>query len=83
MEVIFDMPLKVPHCFSLIRFYFSVNQVFKGIIDWPNISFSLCYLLNATFDIITLCVFRYLYTHMRILLFSYILLFFKRTQKAL
>ena len=46
MEVIFDMPLKVPHCFSLIHFYFSVNQGFKEIVDWPNISFSLCYLFN-------------------------------------
>ena len=46
MEVIFDMPLKVPHCFSLIHFYFSVNQGFKEIIDRPNISFRLCYPFN-------------------------------------
>ena len=46
MEVIFDMPLKVTHCFSLIHFYFSVNQGFKEIIDRPNISFRLCYPFN-------------------------------------
>ena len=42
----FDMPLKVIHCFSLIHFYFSVNQGFKEIIDRPNISFRLCYPFN-------------------------------------
>ena len=75
MEVIFDMPLKVPHCFSLIHFYFSVNQGFTEVIDWPNISFTLCYLFDDHYQ--TKCI--YTYAHINVWLYISI---FERTQKA-
>ena len=83
MEVIFDMPLKVTHCFSLSHFYFSVNQGFKEIIDWPNISFSLCYLFNDHYlfneDLKQKSKFIYTYGYINVWLYISI---FERTQKA-